>query len=76
MQASISERSGQWSRCSVAGTGTRDASSRNRSGSKAIPICLTVFTETCAMTGERVSAAASSTAVKVSSLTMLKAATP
>ena len=72
----MTDRSGQWSRCSVTGTGLSSARVVKMSNSCLRPYALTVLTEVCRMTGARSSAAAARTASIDRSLMMLNAATP
>ena len=60
----------------MAGTGARPAISANITWISFAPITFTVFTDTCTMTGDLVSAAAESTASMVTQSTMLNAPTP
>ena len=72
----IHSRSGQWSRCSVTGTGVVVRPGAPHAYSGPAPIDFTVLSEVCTISGACSSAAAASTASSVRSSTTLIAATP
>ena len=75
-QRVIHSRSGQWSRCSVTGTGTASARVRQIAASVSAPNAFTVLSDVWTISGASSSVAAASTASSVRSSTTLIAATP
>ena len=75
-QVVIHDRSGQWSRWSVTGTGTPSARARHIAANGSAPSDFTVFTDVWTMSGASSSVAAARTASSVRSSTTLIAATP
>ncbi len=72
----ITERSGQWSRCSETGTSMPAVMDVHIAYSTPLPIDLTVFTDVWTISGERSATAASRTPARLMSLKMLIAGTP
>jgi hypothetical protein len=72
----ITDRLGQWSRCSETGTGMSAVIAVHIPYRTSAPIDFTVLTEVCTIRGDRSSVAASRTAWSERSLTMLMAGTP